>query len=141
MSAQQKSLLLLEKQGSFAVQNTDIPKPGPGELLVEIHATALNPVDWKIQVYGYFIQDFPAVLGTDAAGVVKELGEGVTSFAIGDKVYVYFNPNLNLLSRLTHNVYTAFTRDTLPTAAPHSSNTRSCLLRLSQRLVSNSACY
>ncbi|PSR72330.1 hypothetical protein PHLCEN_2v11778 [Hermanssonia centrifuga] len=86
MSAQQKSLLLLEKQGSFAVQNTDIPKPGPGELLVEIHATALNPVDWKIQVYGYFIQDFPAVLGTDAAGVVKELGEGVTSFAIGDKV-------------------------------------------------------
>ncbi|PSR83376.1 hypothetical protein PHLCEN_2v5755 [Hermanssonia centrifuga] len=86
MPTQQKSLLLLEKQGPFAIQNTDIPEPGPGELLVEIHATALNPVDWKIQVYGIFIQDYPAVLGQDAAGIVKELGEGVASFAVGDKV-------------------------------------------------------
>ena len=86
MTAKQKSLLLLEKQGAFAVQETDIPKPGPGELLVEIHATALNPVDWKIHVYGFFIQDFPAVLGTDSAGVVKDVGEGVTGFEVGDKV-------------------------------------------------------
>ena len=88
MAAQQKSLLLLEKQGAFAVRETDIPKPGPGELLVEIHATALNPVDWKIHVYGAFIKSYPAVLGTDSSGVVKEIGEGVTTFAVGDKVYV-----------------------------------------------------
>ena len=86
MATKQKSLHLLEKQGSFAVQETDIPKPGPGELLVEIHATALNPVDWKIQAYGLFIEKFPAVLGTDSAGIVKKVGEGVTGFSVGDRV-------------------------------------------------------
>ncbi|KAI0692524.1 GroES-like protein [Cytidiella melzeri] len=82
----QKALLLLEKQGSYAVRDIEVYKPGPGELLVEIKATALNPVDWKIQSSGYFLTDYPAILGTDAAGVVKEVGEGVTGFAVGDKV-------------------------------------------------------
>ena len=58
------------------------------ELLVKIHATALNPVDWKIREYAYFITEYPAVLGTDSAGTVEEVGEGVTGFAKGDKVCV-----------------------------------------------------
>ena len=62
------------------------PKAGSGEILVKIHATALNPVDWKIQVYNFFIEQYPAILGTDSAGTVEELGEGVTGFAKGDKV-------------------------------------------------------
>ena len=86
MTAKQKSLLLLEKQGAFAVQETDIPKPGPGELLVEIHATALNPVDWKIHTYGVFVDKFPAILGTDVAGTVEQVGAEVTKFGKGDRV-------------------------------------------------------
>ena len=83
----QKSLVLREQGGSFAVCDTDIPKPGPGELLIEIHATALNPVDWKIQAYWFSaVKSYPAILGTDGAGIVKEIGEGVTDFAVGDKV-------------------------------------------------------
>jgi len=82
----QKALYLLEPKGKFAVQERDIQEPGPGEVLVEIHATALNPVDWKIQAFDFFIKDYPAVLGTDAAGIVKKVGAGVTNVAVGDKV-------------------------------------------------------
>ncbi|EKM58607.1 uncharacterized protein PHACADRAFT_253069 [Phanerochaete carnosa HHB-10118-sp] len=39
----QKALYLLEPKGQYAVQERDIQEPGPGEVLVEIHATALNP--------------------------------------------------------------------------------------------------
>lgn len=82
----QKALYLLEPKGKFAVQERDVQEPGPGEVLVEIHATALNPVDWKIQAFDFFIKDYPAVLGTDAAGIVKKVGAGVTNVAVGDKV-------------------------------------------------------
>lgn len=86
MPAQQKALVLTAKQGPFAVQIIDVPKPASGELLIKIQATALNPVDWKIQAYGIFIEKFPAVIGSDIAGTVEELGEGVTGFAKGDRV-------------------------------------------------------
>ena len=84
--ATHKALLLLEKFGKFAIGDRPTPKPGRGELLVEIKATALNPVDWKIQTYGIIITEFPAVLGLDAAGIVKEVGEGVTEYTAGDRM-------------------------------------------------------
>lgn len=84
--SQQKALLLLEKQGDFAVREIDVPKPDSGEILVEVHSTGLNPVDWKIAKIGFAISEYPAVLGSDAAGVVKEVGDGVTAFKAGDKV-------------------------------------------------------
>ena len=83
---EQKALFLETKQGSFAVRTTTRPVPGPGDILVKLEATALNPVDWKIQVHGWIMQEYPAILGTDAAGTVEELGDGVTNFAKGDKV-------------------------------------------------------
>jgi len=86
MPAEQKALLLPKKQGDWIVGTTEVPTPGPGQLLVKIEATALNPVDWKIQVYGLFIENFPAILGSDAAGTVELVGEGVQGFAPGDKV-------------------------------------------------------
>lgn len=58
-----------------------------GEILIKVQATSLNPVDWKIQKYGVFIEKFPAILGTDVAGDVEELGEGVNKFKKGDRVY------------------------------------------------------
>ncbi|OCH83896.1 GroES-like protein [Obba rivulosa] len=83
---QQKALLLPKKQGDWVVGPTEVPTPGPGQLLVKVEATALNPIDWKIQVYGWFIENFPSILGSDAAGTVEEVGEGVQDFAVGDKV-------------------------------------------------------
>ena len=84
----QKALYLVEAKGALEVRERDIPAPGPGEILVEVYATGLNPVDWKIQTLGIFLKKFPAILGTDAAGIVKAVGEGVTTLAVGDKVFV-----------------------------------------------------
>jgi len=81
-----KALLLEKKFGDYAVGDIATPKPGPGEILVKVHAAALNPVDWKIRKYGIFIEHFPAILGSDVAGEVTQLGEGVSGFNIGDRV-------------------------------------------------------
>jgi len=89
MSPTQKALYLNKKFGDLVVEDAPIYKPGPGEILIKVQATSLNPVDWKIQKYGAFIEKFPAVLGTDVAGDVEELGEGVTEFKKGDRVFVH----------------------------------------------------
>ncbi|KLO11437.1 GroES-like protein [Schizopora paradoxa] len=86
---QQKALFLESLGGEFAVRSTEIYKPGKGEILVKVLAAALNPVDWKVPVYKLpYVQDYPAILGSDTAGTVEALGEGVTSFSIGDRVCV-----------------------------------------------------
>jgi NADPH:quinone reductase-like Zn-dependent oxidoreductase len=66
------------------------PTPGAGELLIRVHAAAVNPVDSKIRA-GYF-QDtfqyaFPFIPGWDLSGVVEATGPGVTKFKNGDEVY------------------------------------------------------
>ena len=83
---QQKVLYLTKKNGPFEVHTADVPKAGPGQLLVKVEATGINPVDWKIQLWGLFIEKFPSILGSDIVGTVEELGEGVSGFAKGDRV-------------------------------------------------------
>ncbi|MEO6924165.1 MAG: NADP-dependent oxidoreductase [Bryocella sp.] len=66
------------------------PKPGPGEVLVRMQAASLNPIDWKMRsgaAKQHFPVQFPGILGRDVAGVVREIGEGVTDFAGGDRVF------------------------------------------------------
>ncbi|WP_406440004.1 NADP-dependent oxidoreductase [Streptomyces sp. NBC_01613] len=66
------------------------PVPGPGELLVEVRAAGVNPVDWKVRsgMHRAFLHlDLPAVLGREVAGVVVQLGPGVDAFAVGDPVF------------------------------------------------------
>jgi len=89
MSPQQKALLLLEKQGNFEVGSRNIPSPGTGQLLVKVISAALNPVDYKIQEYGLFVNQYPAVLGVDIAGIVEEVGQGVENFRKGDHVLAH----------------------------------------------------
>ncbi|KAG2074189.1 GroES-like protein [Suillus decipiens] len=89
MSPSQKALFLPEKQGKFEVGSRSIPSPGAGQLLVKVQSAALNPVDYKIQDYGIIVTNYPTVLGTDIAGTVEELGEGVDNFCKGDKVLVH----------------------------------------------------
>lgn len=88
-TATQKALFLQAKQGEFAVGENKIPKPGSGELLLKLTAVALNPVDWKVQTAGIFVDKYPAILGMDVAGVVEEVGKGVKGFAKGDRVITH----------------------------------------------------
>jgi len=84
--SQQKALFLTAKNGDWKVEERPIGKPGKGEVLIKIHSAALNPIDWKIQKFGRFVENFPAIVGSDAAGEIADVGEGVTTFKKGDKV-------------------------------------------------------
>lgn len=72
------------------VADVEAPSPIPTELLVEVHAAGVNPVDWKTRngrgAAGASGPP-PFTLGWDVAGVVKEVGRGVTLFAPGDRVF------------------------------------------------------
>ena len=82
----QKALVLPTKCADYIIRSVPVPMPSPGQLLVKIHAAALNPVDWKIQKRGAFITEYPVILGSDIAGTVEALSVGVEGFAIGDRV-------------------------------------------------------
>lgn len=71
------------------------PQPSDGEVLVCIHATSVNPIDWLIRNGGYkdMIPQLPYVLGWDFAGVVEQIGTGVTDLQPGDAVYANMGPS------------------------------------------------
>jgi NADPH:quinone reductase-like Zn-dependent oxidoreductase len=88
MTRVQKALILHTKDaGKFEVGTRPIPTPGRGQLLIKILSAALNPIDILIEKSGFIVSDYgmPAVPGSDGAGVVEEVGEGVEGWKIGDK--------------------------------------------------------
>ncbi|RPD59715.1 GroES-like protein [Lentinus tigrinus ALCF2SS1-6] len=83
----QKALYVPSKQAPFQLGDAPIYTPGPKEVLVKIISIALNPVDWKIHTYGIFDElKYPAILGSDIAGIVEEVGAEVSKFTKGDRV-------------------------------------------------------
>lgn len=64
-----------------------IPKPGPSQILIRVHAAGMNPTDWKHRGHRAFLPAPPFVLGWDVSGVVEEVGIGVTLFKPGDEVF------------------------------------------------------
>ncbi|MFI8212144.1 NADP-dependent oxidoreductase [Streptomyces werraensis] len=70
--------------------DADKPHAGPGEIRIAVRAAGVNPVDWRIregQMRPTLPASLPAGVGLDAAGVVDEVGEGVTDVAAGDRVF------------------------------------------------------
>jgi NADPH:quinone reductase-like Zn-dependent oxidoreductase len=68
------------------------PKVGPGQVLIEVRAAGVNPVDWKVMAGGLDqMMDtvFPAIPGWDVAGVVRGVGPDTPEFAAGDEVMAY----------------------------------------------------
>jgi NADPH2:quinone reductase len=68
----------------------EVPSPLAGELLVEVRAAGVNPIDWKLRsgIYGPTApRDFPVVMGSEVSGVVREVGQDVSGFAVGDEVF------------------------------------------------------
>ncbi|ALX49506.1 MULTISPECIES: NADP-dependent oxidoreductase [Bacillaceae] len=68
----------------------DEPNLKDNDVLIEVAATSVNPVDWKLRegyLKGMLQYDFPFILGLDAAGTIKEVGKNVTKFRTGDQVF------------------------------------------------------
>lgn len=87
-----KAAVVRQYGPASVVEIAQMPKPEPkgGEVLVRVHATSLNPIDYKLRSGGVrplLRLDFPAVLGFDFAGEVAALGDGVTGWSEGDRIY------------------------------------------------------
>ncbi|UED32686.1 NADP-dependent oxidoreductase [Rhizobium ruizarguesonis] len=80
----------------FEIGDIPTPTPGPGEILIKIEASAVNPFDLILR-QGFMAKfiplPLPAVLGGDAAGTISVLGDGVTGFAVSDRVVADFAAN------------------------------------------------
>jgi NADPH:quinone reductase len=85
-----KAIVLDQFGGPDVLRLRDVeqPAPGPGEVLVRVHAAAVNPVDTKIRRYGerYGLEP-PIIPGYDVSGVVEAVGGGVDDLVEGDAVF------------------------------------------------------
>ncbi|KAG9121586.1 hypothetical protein FRC07_002399, partial [Ceratobasidium sp. 392] len=128
MSSTQKSCVISGPGADIVLQDRPIPTPGPEQVLVKITAAALNPVDNMHRQFPVLISGYPAVLGCDAAGTVEAVGEGVSNFKKGDRVFFqgdcshdgatfqhYATVKSNLVSKTPSNI-TDEEASTLPTS-------------------------
>ena len=78
-------------QKNLELTKIEIPKISPDDVLVEIHAASINPIDYKVRdgkVKMLLSYKMPLVLGNDFSGVIVKVGGNVTEFQVGDEVYV-----------------------------------------------------
>ncbi|TGO44697.1 hypothetical protein BCON_0473g00040 [Botryotinia convoluta] len=73
----------------LAIDDAPMPRPGPGKLVIKNSVVAINPVDWKIQDHGRYLNKYPFILGEVTAGTVEAVGEGVVGFHKGQRVIAH----------------------------------------------------
>ena len=87
-----KTVCIYSYGGPEVLVYEDAPRPHPvvGEVLVQVHAAGINPVDWKIReghLREMLHHTLPLVLGWDVSGVLVAVGPGVTRLKVGDEVF------------------------------------------------------
>ena len=89
-----RAIVATEPGPADVLKETRVPKPRPGgtEILVRVHAAAINPADWKTRSSGgwagrHDVTEQGPILGWDVSGVVEAVGRGVTLFKPGDEVF------------------------------------------------------
>ena len=85
-----KAMIIKAFGGSDVFEPQELPKPQPGanQVLVNVHATSINPVDFKIRQAGSWAGvKPPAIIGYDVSGVIEAVGEEVKDFKVGDEVF------------------------------------------------------
>jgi len=85
-----KAMTLKSFGGAEAFELRDVPTPIPqaGQVLVRVHATSINPLDYQVRRGDYRdLVPLPAITGHDVSGVVEAVGPGVTAFSTGDEVW------------------------------------------------------
>ena len=88
-SPRYKGWVVEKPRGGFKEYGFGRNAPGPGQVLVRIAASGVNPLDTKIRAgrAAHTRHPLPAMLGMDMAGTVEEVGAGVSEFKAGDEVY------------------------------------------------------
>lgn len=84
-----RAMVLQEFGDALVAVEQEVPAAGEGQVLVRVEASGVNPLDTKIRAgrAAHARNTLPAVLGLDLAGVVEQVGAGVSAFAPGDEVY------------------------------------------------------
>ncbi|OUT30243.1 zinc-binding alcohol dehydrogenase [Priestia aryabhattai] len=112
-----KALLLQDKNKwtEMKVEEVEKPLPNKGEVVVEVHAVGLNPVDYKTATNGNPHWTYPHILGLDVAGTIDEVGEGVVDWKKGDRV-VYHGDFMKKGGYAEYAVTTAHSISRIPDA-------------------------
>ncbi|MGH0429462.1 NADP-dependent oxidoreductase [Bacillus hominis] len=84
--------MIIDKYGKIPMRMTEVPTPeiNEYEVLAEIHAASINPIDFKIRdgkVKMLLTYEMPLILGNDFSGVIVKVGAKVTRFKVGDEIY------------------------------------------------------
>ena len=85
-----KAIVLKSFGGPESFELRDVPKPVPqaGQVLVRVHATSINPLDYQVRRGDYpDLVPLPTITGHDVSGVIEAVGAGVTAYAPGDEVW------------------------------------------------------
>ncbi len=87
-----KAIVVRQYGGPEVLKFEDYPDPvpGPGEVLVRVAATSVNPIDYKRRAgltKDFYPLQFPGLIGVDMAGTVVKIGSGVEGFSFGDQVF------------------------------------------------------
>jgi len=103
-----KSLTYTQPSTSPHINHTPITPPGPNELLIKVHAAAINPADiqiWGSQLVGWFAGTKEKGIGRDYAGEIVRVGEGLkTKWSEGDRVFGLFMRPVCLLVSTAHSL-------------------------------------
>ena len=97
MQAQTMQAMALDRFGGpevLTLATIERPRAAPGQVIVQVAYAGVNPADWKARegwLSRYFDYRFPFVVGFDAAGIVAEVGDGVTGLMPGDRVVTASN--------------------------------------------------
>ncbi|MBM2614461.1 NADPH:quinone reductase [Actinoplanes sp. LDG1-06] len=87
-----KAIIYSDNGGPEVLQlvDRDVPEPGPGEVLVRVAVSGVNPTDWKTRAGATNPKQFPEVTPhLDGAGVIEEVGDGVDAARIGQRVWLF----------------------------------------------------
>jgi len=87
-----KAIVVHQYGGPEVLKYEDYPDPvpGPGEVLVRVAATSVNPIDYKRRAgltKDFYPIQFPGLIGVDVAGTALRIGPGVEGFSVGDRVF------------------------------------------------------
>lgn len=100
--------LAVAKGARFELQTRPTPKPGPGEILIEVKSVALNPADGIMRASGLFISDYPTVIGFDMSGLVLEVGDNIPASHDED---LFFQPGVTRVAVYAASFWRSYNPD------------------------------